>query len=78
MPEERNKTSSSFQPPAFGPGPAPGRGPGHRFSGKSAKPKDLKNTLRRLWKYFEEFKLLLFGIFLVILVGSFIQIVSPL
>ncbi|WAM36151.1 ABC transporter ATP-binding protein/permease [Caldicellulosiruptor acetigenus] len=78
MPEERNKASSSFQPPAFGPGPAPGRGPGHRFSAKSAKPKDLKNTFRRLWKYFEEFKLLLFGIFLVILVGSFIQIVSPL
>ncbi|WP_416352874.1 ABC transporter ATP-binding protein [Caldicellulosiruptor acetigenus] len=38
----------------------------------------MKNTFRRLWKYFEEFKLLLFGIFLVILVGSFIQIVSPL
>nr|WP_041727453.1 ABC transporter ATP-binding protein [Caldicellulosiruptor bescii] len=78
MPEERKGSTSSFQPPAFGPGPAPGRGPGHRFSAKSAKPKDLKNTLRRLWKYFGEFKLLLFGIFLVILISSFIQIVSPL
>lgn len=61
MPDRRQQ--STFQPPVFGPGPVPGRGPGHRFSSKGAKPKDLKATLKRLWGYFREFKLLLLGIF---------------
>ncbi|WP_193345563.1 ABC transporter ATP-binding protein [Caldicellulosiruptor kronotskyensis] len=56
----------------------PGRGPGHRFSSKGAKPKDLKATLKRLWGYFREFKLLLLGIFLTITIGAILQIISPL
>ncbi|ADQ47263.1 ABC transporter related protein [Caldicellulosiruptor kronotskyensis 2002] len=76
MPDRRQQ--STFQPPVFGPGPVPGRGPGHRFSSKGAKPKDLKATLKRLWGYFREFKLLLLGIFLTITIGAILQIISPL
>ncbi len=76
MPDKKHQ--SSFQPPVFGPGPVPGRGPGHRFSNKGSKPKDLKVTLKRLWGYFKEFKLLLLVIFLTITIGAILQIISPL
>jgi len=72
------KQQSSFQPPVFGPGPVPGRGPAHRFLSKGAKPKDLKSTLKRLWEYFNEFRLLLFGIFVTVITGAILQIISPL
>ncbi|WP_039765553.1 ABC transporter ATP-binding protein [Caldicellulosiruptor sp. F32] len=77
MPEGRRKEVQTPQP-AFGPGPGPGRGPGHRFFHPSAKPKDLKNTLRRLWGYFSSYKIALLGVFLLITISSFISIVSPL
>lgn len=76
MPDK--KQQSSFQPPVFGPGPVPGRGPAHRFLSKGAKPKDLKSTLKRLWEYFNEFRLLLFGIFVTVITGAILQIISPL
>ena len=76
MPDKKQQTS--FQPPVFGPGPVPGRGPGHRFLSKGAKPKDLKSTLKRLWIYFKEFKILLFGIFVTVVIGAILQIISPL
>ncbi|ADQ05686.1 ABC transporter related protein [Caldicellulosiruptor owensensis OL] len=76
MPDK--KQQSSFQPPVFGPGPVPGRGPAHRFLSKGAKPKDLKSTLKRLWEYFNEFRLLLFGIFVTVIAGAILQIISPL
>ncbi|WAM33711.1 ABC transporter ATP-binding protein [Caldicellulosiruptor morganii] len=77
MPDERRKEVQT-PPPAFGPGPAPGRGPGHRFSHPSAKPKDLRNTLRRLWKYFSSYKSMLAGVFFLIFISSIISVVSPL
>ncbi|WP_408605128.1 ABC transporter ATP-binding protein [Caldicellulosiruptor owensensis] len=45
---------------------------------KGAKPKDLKSTLKRLWEYFNEFRLLLFGIFVTVIAGAILQIISPL
>lgn len=78
MPEERKSSSASFQPPAFAPGPAPGRGPGHRFVSKSEKPKNLKNTIKRLWEYFEGVKLALLGIVFLMVIISLIQIIAPL
>ncbi|WP_049770067.1 ABC transporter ATP-binding protein [Caldicellulosiruptor obsidiansis] len=45
---------------------------------KGAKPKDLKSTLKRLWIYFKEFKILLFGIFATVVIGAILQIISPL
>jgi len=77
LPEERRKEVQT-PPPAFGPGPGPGRGPGHRFFHAGAKPKDLKNTLRRLWGYFSKYKIALLGVFLLITISSFISIISPL
>ena len=48
-----------------------------RFTPKK-KPKDLKKTLTRLFKYFKGEKGIILSIFLLVLLDSFIVIIIPL
>lgn len=61
--------------------PMPGRngsfGAGGRFNGPTAKPKDFKGTLRRLWKYFGEEKRILLIIIFFVLIDAIIGLSIP-
>lgn len=77
-PQNQSSKSQANMPPAFGPGPGPGRGPGHRFSYHGAKPKNVRQTIKRLWGYFSQYKMNLFVVFLMVTINSLISIISPL
>ncbi|MFP7298505.1 ABC transporter ATP-binding protein [Neobacillus niacini] len=74
MSKDRNQ-SSNTPPPLSLPG-RPGFG-GHRRGGPVVKPRNFKETIRRLWHYFGNERKMLSIVFLFILFSSALSLLSP-
>ena len=54
-----------------------GRGPGSRFGGLKEKPKNLKETLLRLWNLFGKERRLFISVFLLIVADTLVVLLAP-
>lgn len=75
----KSKQANNNNPPMLPGGPRPGGfgGPGRMRGGPAAKPKNFKETLKRLWKYVGKERKILTVIFVVILIDSAIMLTAP-
>ena len=71
MSENRNNNSSRV------PGRGPGGGPGMRGPLEVEKPKDSKNTLKRLLKYLGASKYMLIALVIFVILTSLTQLAGP-
>jgi ATP-binding cassette subfamily B protein len=72
--DNKGNQASSVLP---GPGLRPGGGPAARFRGPVVKPKNFKETLKRLWRYFGRERKVLSFIFAFILIDSAVTLLAP-
>lgn len=56
----------------FGGGPA-----GHGLRAETSKPKDIGQTLSRLWSYFRRYWLLLLGVAVTVIISTYVSVIQP-